>query len=896
MAQNLLVSEEHPQAFLTLIVDKKGIFGDSIARHIEGSAQTVLVTAKELRSSEKTLVIPFHKDIPEIPEGTYSHIFFVWEGKRETLHLLEPLLEKAAADKAHFVFITDHQLYYDKLRLYIYQQYAEAKIIITGDVFGQEQYESIITSFFVSAHKEGVIRVRKTGLHAVYPVLFDDVVKAIAQAGFNNSKQKVLLACQAFGITELSIAHLFQKIDPLIKIDFIPDDEKAQPLPSGEYLFSESYHVTKKLQEYYAAFAVRKKDTAYVDRGVTHFSPVTEVKKQKKNTKKYNQIVILVLFFFVVLLSPILLTFFYEGLGWVLLYASVTTGRAGNFTQAAQFAQTGGNIFSLSQQTSTVAYEELQLVALSSVFNNLNSSLARGNMFSLLAHNGFAAAASFTLVTKGKSLSPYADFSNGVNDIKNMLIVLANNTSGSFDGVSLADVSQLITPYGSIVDALPSLFGFPEEKTYMILFQNNMELRPGGGFIGSYALVTIDKGRIGNITIHDVYDADGQLKGHVEPPFVIRRYIPQVHWYLRDSNFDVDFSEDAKNAAFFLKAETGQQVNGVIGVDLNFVKALLALSGPVYVPGYNQTVTPDNFFLLTESHAEKNTFAGSTQKKDFLRALFIALQTKLTTTHAVSFKTILPLLQAVQEKHIVFGFSDPLTQDVFDVSGLSSSLWDGRKEGNNTLLDFTGINEANIGVNKANAFVSRKVAQTVAITDDGSVSEKLDITYKNNSKPNQWPGGQYKNYLRIILPMDAKLTSISLDGVQQTLVPAVTDPLDYETSGFVPPQGLEVDTAVEKGKQLYGFLVTVPEQKDREVSIVYTLAQKLNILQPTLSYNGLLFKQPGLDDYPYTFSIVVPNSFSVMQKPAGFASDNNSVSTKQLLSGDTPFVVTFTKK
>src|SRR3989344_5241553 len=114
-----------------------------------------------------------------------------------------------------------------------------------------------------------------------------------------------------------------------------------------------------------------------------------------------------------------------------------------------------------------------------------------------------------------------------------------------------------------------------------------MELRPGGGFIGSYGLLTFSKGKITDFSIHDVYDADGQLKGHIEPPFPIRRYLPQIHWYMRDSNWDVDFAKAASTSAYFLNAETGKTVDGVIGVDLSFVKNLLSVTGPITVSDYN---------------------------------------------------------------------------------------------------------------------------------------------------------------------------------------------------------------------------------------------------------------------------------------------------------------------
>src|SRR5258706_13230411 len=134
-----------------------------------------------------------------------------------------------------------------------------------------------------------------------------------------------------------------------------------------------------------------------------------------------------------------------------------------------------------------------------------------------------------------------------------------------------------------------------------------MELRPGGGFIGSYGLLTVDKGKIISFSIHNVSEADDQLKGHIEPPFQIRRYLNQQHWHLRDSNFDVDFLKDASQVAYFLQLETGQQIDGVIGLDLSFVKLVIQALGNVTVPEYAETITSDNFFQAAQSHAIKNT-------------------------------------------------------------------------------------------------------------------------------------------------------------------------------------------------------------------------------------------------------------------------------------------------
>src|SRR3989344_4606784 len=249
------------------------------------------------------------------------------------------------------------------------------------------------------------------------------------------------------------------------------------------------------------------------------------------------------------------------------------------------------------------------------------------------------------------------------------------------------------------------------KKKYLVLFQNNMELRPGGGFIGSYGILSLDKGKIEEFSIHDVYEADGQLRGHVEPPFAIRRYVPEVHWYLRNSNFDVDFTKSASSAAFFLFQETGQIVDGVIGVDVAFVKNLVSAVGPIYVSEYKETVNGDNFFIVTETHADRDSFPASTQKKDFLTFLYKAINNKISSEKKLPYPSILKSIgDSILEKHILFAFSNSDIQKTFTVNGLSSSLWDGRKIDNSVVNDFIGISEANIGVNKANYFMGRSVS------------------------------------------------------------------------------------------------------------------------------------------------------------------------------------------
>ena len=65
-----------------------------------------------------------------------------------------------------------------------------------------------------------------------------------------------------------------------------------------------------------------------------------------------------------------------------------------------------------------------------------------------------------------------------------------------------------------------------------------MELRPTGGVYRQSCSGNLADGRLADFSVEDVYTADGQLKGHVDPPPPISLLLGQEHWYLRDSNWD----------------------------------------------------------------------------------------------------------------------------------------------------------------------------------------------------------------------------------------------------------------------------------------------------------------------------------------------------------------------
>ena len=219
----------------------------------------------------------------------------------------------------------------------------------------------------------------------------------------------------------------------------------------------------------------------------------------------------------------------------------------------------------------------------------------------------------------------------------------------------LSSFESRLTVVNQVLPLAQKIFAPQTAKTYLLLFQNNMELRPTGGFIGSFALLTINSGKIIEFKILDVYDADGQLKGHVDPPYPIRKILNQPNWFLRDSNFDPDFAKSAVQAAWFLQKELGKSVDGVIAVNAFFLQNLLKVTGPLDLPDFNnEVVSADNFFSKSEVYIQKDFFPGSAQKKDFLTAVSSAMQLKLISDKNLSWmELMIAVKNALDEKNIL---------------------------------------------------------------------------------------------------------------------------------------------------------------------------------------------------------------------------------------------------
>lgn len=396
--------------------------------------------------------------------------------------------------------------------------------------------------------------------------------------------------------------------------------------------------------------------------------------------------------------------------------------------------------------------------------------------------------------------------------------------------VVLPRIGEKIKTGQDLLTFLPELVASSDKKTYLILLQNNMELRATGGFIGSYALVIFENGQLIDFQVEDVYVADGQLKGHVEPPLAIKKYLGEANWYLRDSNFDPDFPATAKKAIWFFQKETGRRVDGVIAVNLFVAQKILTAIGPVELADYQETITAENLFERAEYHSEVGFFPGSTQKRDFLGGLSQQIFQRLKEKTG-RLKIVQALWQSLEEKQILVFLDNEEIQPVFQKYNWSGSIREAP--------DYLMVVESNFGVNKVNFFLKRKINWKINL---GEKSEaKVILEYENKSPTQAWPGGRYKNYLRLYTPAGSRLLEVKING------------------GLLDLSQVEIFSA--SGKTVFALLVEVPVGETRKISFKYQTPLSIKDILPR--YALLFQKQSGVGSDPLSILITYPASLNL---------------------------------
>lgn len=387
-----------------------------------------------------------------------------------------------------------------------------------------------------------------------------------------------------------------------------------------------------------------------------------------------------------------------------------------------------------------------------------------------------------------------------------------------------------------LIKVLPTLLGESKEKKYLVIFQNDKELRPTGGFITGYSIFKIDKGVITVDRSDDIYKLDDSIPNHPRAPEPILKYLPKVYTLnIRDSNLSPDYIESMKTFyKMYQQSSQKENIDGIIAIDTYVLTSTIkVLDDQITTDGITFTTKNDprcdcpQVIYELENNISRPVNYIKTDRKQLLSDLLYALMKKALAASPKIYWG--PLFQTMiaqtTQKHVLFDLFDTNAQSGIEALNAAGRIkpFDG---------DYLHINDTNFAGAKSNLFTTQEVENSYDVKGDGTIEKTVTITYKNNHPPsdcNLERGGlclnaELRDWVRVYVPKGSTL--ISNKGSQ-----------------------VKISTYDDLGKTVFEGFTSVRPMGVTKYSLTYRLPFKLKSgsVLPVL-----IQKQPGTDGNTYT--------------------------------------------
>jgi hypothetical protein len=418
---------------------------------------------------------------------------------------------------------------------------------------------------------------------------------------------------------------------------------------------------------------------------------------------------------------------------------------------------------------------------------------------------------------------------------------------------------------------LPAVLGAAPEgpKTYLILIQNEDDLRATGGFISAVGKVVVWKGQLVSFNSQNVENVDDLSQPYPVAPWQLQRYMYLPIMTFRDTSWFVDYPTAVLWAEYLYAYKNHYSVDGVFAIDQYVLESLLAVLGPVQVPEMGQVLTAENVRQAMRqarlpTPAEK--LDPNWNRKDFMNSISSAILARLLTGQGVDWEKILAaMLIELNQRHILVQMDDARL-----TSFLAERGWDGAVRYPDTGGDFLMAVDTNVGYGKVNSLISQRLNYEIDLSDPGAPTSHLQLIHQNAAQGTEVcnqatiiPDGPdlatrmyginfcYYNYLRIYRPAGTGLV-----GATPHSVPGV-----WMKSGQSVPAGVDALNEHLKGLDGFGTLMVVPKGESLETDFDFTLPATLVQAGPepgTRLYRLKIQKQPGALAAPVTVRVTLP--------------------------------------
>lgn len=452
---------------------------------------------------------------------------------------------------------------------------------------------------------------------------------------------------------------------------------------------------------------------------------------------------------------------------------------------------------------------------------------------------------------------------------------------------------------------LPLLLGANGPRRYLIMAQNEDELRATGGFLTGAGVLTIENGRILDLSLKDANTVDNwRDKPYDAPPQPLSDFMLLDLFLFRDANFWPDFPRSAQQAmALYTYGQDESALNGAIAIDQEFLRLLVDATGPIAVNG-GRDINASNLIrtLQRARDPEEGQEVGDwvDDRKAFLSGFAGAIRAKLES----DFSSVNPvklgrnMITALDGHHLQIYMQEPAIDEKLAKTG-----WDGRLP-SAPPGDFWMVVDSNMGFNKANFYIDRSFDYAIDLSSAAAPVARLSVVYTHTGELTDAPCYQgvedefeqgagylaladkcYWNYVRVYTPAGSTLASSSRHTVAaDTLFSNQT--WDSEATTIAETEGLTT----------FANFMLVPQGKSAEFFVGYTVPTGV-IQQQTdgsMLYELRVQKQAGTRPEAIRIAITLPPGTEVLEAgPTPIMAAGNQVLFDTSLEANTVFRVRF---
>src|SRR5271157_4130445 len=425
-----------------------------------------------------------------------------------------------------------------------------------------------------------------------------------------------------------------------------------------------------------------------------------------------------------------------------------------------------------------------------------------------------------------------------------------------------------------LLQRAPILLGGDAPQTYLVLAENQEELRATGGFITAIGTIQVAQGQLGAFNIGDSYAVDNYSQGYPAPPAPIKKFMLADYWVPRDGNWSPDFPSAAQEVQKLYQLSGDGATAGVLAFDESMVKAMLTVTGPIKLAGFAEPVSSANVLDFMHAAWAPKPEQGFSQawwqnRKNFIPELGKAMIAQVLAMRDAGQLSALghTLLSGLQQGHLEIYLNDTQAEAALAAIGLDGRVAPGSG-------DYLMLVDSNIGFNKADALMQRGLDYQVDLSNPSSPKAKVQMDYTNPVKQavacihkayydllySQMQARCYWDYWRVYTPAGDQLLQAHIQAVPAANL------LDGQSW-----DGPVESYAGENGTQVLAGLALVPTQQSRQVGLQLSLPGKVVQADGNgIQYRLRVQKQDGLESLPLRVTVTAPAGMKLASGGAGW--------------------------